>query len=66
MNAYSHFACNLAYDYSAGAGDAAFAHAAGDHSGMAGCPAMCGQKANGCIHAVDIIGGRLLAYENDR
>ena len=49
-----------------GARDAAFTHAAGDDSGMAGCPAVGGQKANGCIHAVDIIGGRLLAYENDR
>ncbi len=46
--------------------DAAFTHTAGDYRRMAGCSSMRGQKADGCVHAMDVIGGRFLPHQDDR
>ena len=51
---------------SAGSRDAALAHSARDHGGMA-CGASGRSKKTNCrIHPVDVVGGRLLPDEDDR
>ena len=49
----------------AGAGDAGLAHAARHHGRMRGHAAARGEDALGRVHAVDVLGARLDAHEND-